>query len=356
TAAALELLKQDFSSPASNDFASVRAAAEAAAYQWAAYNGVPEDDIHDLLVDDTDCLGPSAFLDTVYLAAEHHTKPLFVSIFKLSVPQIGAPAKACIGSLVEKSGLLPVAIQVDGVESDCWEDQYTPLFGAECVLTFGAGDQTSGEAGRVRLYNDGSFNCSNPNTGGNNQFLEEVENGGANTTCHVYQGPSCDADPGGCVWPLTGVGSKPEMDAFNELLSSEGECDSKYGSDANDIDDFLEVVHAIDGDPTPSPGTTFALNDCWSPRLVDLIIVQQFSAQGNPPLPIWAFASFYIKGCEVVDQNGNTQYSAKCDPKDFQGQIGQTRLRGFFVNLLADEYGAVGPINAWTPKRVVLVE
>jgi len=365
-AGAFELLNQDFVNLANNDFAAVKTAAEDAAYQWADLNGVASQDVHDLVVDDTDCLGPSPVVDTVQLAAEHHTRALFTSIFGLAVPQIGAPAKACLGSINTAHGLLPVGVQVSGVASDCWADLSVPtdgvedpLFGQECTLTFGASEQTTGEAGHLRLFNDGSFDCSGTGTGGNNTYIDELESGGANTDCHVYKyflpgtsisdpSKSCDDDPGGCVYPLTGVAPVPQSNALQELLTGEGECNAENGPGSEPHDEFLEVVYAVNGDPTPSPDTLFARYDCTSPRLVSLIILPHFDVQGNAPQPIVAFASFFIKGCV----NADGLFSSTCDLPGGQGQI---KLRGHFVNLL-ETAGGVGQISTWSPKRITLVE
>ncbi len=363
-AGAMELLQQDFVDTSNNDPAAVRAAAEDAVDKWADYNGLPQADVHNLVVDDTDCLGPSPVIDTVRLDAEHHGGRLFSGtldeLYKITL-KIGAPAKACIGSQVTAQGLLPVGIQISGVASDCWADvdgdgQEDPLFGQECVLTFGAGQQVSGEAGNLRLYNNGSLNCSDNNTGGKKQYEDEVTAGGASTTCHVYKyfsdpSKSCADDIGGCVYPLTGVGSTPEMKAFEDLIASEGECDSKFGN-GDGTDQFLEVVEAVNGDTTPSPDTLFSARDCKSPRLVSLIILKQFSQQGNDAMPIEAFAGFYVEGCTNED---GTQFSAKCKKSDFTGQIGQFQLKGFFVDILSKS-GNVGQISKWSPKQVVLVE
>jgi hypothetical protein len=357
-AGAFELLSQDFVNPANNNFAAVKTAAEDAAYQWADLNGVASQDVHDLVVGDTDCLGSSPVVDTVQLAAEHHTRALFTSIFGLGVPQIGAPAKACLGSIVTARGLLPVGVQVSGVASDCWADVNLdgvedPVFGQECTLTFGASEQTSGEAGNLRLFNDGSFACSGTGTGGNRTYLDEISSGGADTECHVYQyfddpSMSCDNDPGGCVYPLTGVGSVPETRALQDLMAGEGECNAKFGPGSVPQDEFLEVVSPANGDPTPSSATLFVRRDCTSPRLVSLIILPNFDVQGNAPQPIVAFASFFIKGCV----NADGLFSSTCNLPGGQGQI---KLRGHFVNLL-ETAGGVGQISTWSPKRIILVE
>ena len=355
-AGAFELLSQDFANPANNDFPAIQSAAEAAVLDWADRNGLPPENVHNLTVENSGCFGPSPVLDSVSVDAEHVSTALFASIFGLAAPQIGAHARACVGSIVSATGLMPVGVQISGVDSDCWEDIAgdgldieVPLFGQECVLTFGAGETTSGEAGNLRLFNDGSLECSGQQTGGNHTYLDEIESGGANTTCHVLPSwETCDSDPGGCVYPLTGVGSVPEMRAFQELLAGEGECDGAFG-DGDSYDDFLETVSAANGDPTPSPDTLFARRACSSPRLVSLIIMEQFDEQGNAPSPIIAFASFFISGCESGD---GTQYDRRCDISGGQGQV---RLNGYFVNLL-DVDGQAGQINVWSPKRIILTE
>jgi hypothetical protein len=362
-AGAMELLQQDFVDASNNNPATIRDAAEDAVYDWAAYNELPAEDVHNLEIEATNCLGGSTpLLDSVRMDAEHHGARLFISLVDpLFSTEIGAPARACVGSIVSQEGLLPVGVQIAGVESDCWEDvdgdgEEDPLFGQECVLTFGGGDQTSGEAGNLRLYNDGSADCSGQQTGGSNSYRDEIEQGGAATTCHVYKyfddpSKTCDDDPGGCVYPLTGVGSTPEMKAFEELFSTEGECDSLFG-DGDGIDQFLETVEAVNGDTTPSPDTIFSERECQAPRNVSVLIIKKFSTNGNEPLPIEAFAGFHILGCTNDD---GTVFSAKCKKSEFPGQIGQFRLKGFFVNILVTG-GDVGHISKWSPKQVVLVE
>jgi Putative Flp pilus-assembly TadE/G-like len=361
-AGAMELLQQDFVNNANNNPAAIRAAAEDAVYDWADYNELPSTDVHNLEIEPTNCLGPSPFIDSVRMDAEHHGARLFISLVDpLFGTEIGAPARACVGSVVTQEGLLPVAVQIAGIESDCWEDvdgdgQEDPLFGQECVLTFGASDTTSGEGGSIRLYDDGSAACSESNAAGGNDYLDEIEQGGANTTCHVYKyfndpAKTCSDDPGGCVYPLTGVRATPELNAFETMIASEGECDAEFGN-GDGKDQFLEALEAVNGDPTPDPDTIFSERDCVSPRLVSLVIVDQFGVQGNPPMPIEAFAGFFIKGC--VSDDGS-QFSEKCKKSDFQGGIGQTRIQGFFVNILVTA-GDVGHISKWSPKQVVLVE
>ena len=367
-AGAYELLAQDFVNLANNNPSTVEAAAEAAALDWASRNGVPAADVHNLAVEASGCFGasPPGILDSVKLDAEHHSKALFTSIFGIAVPQIGAHARACLGSIVSAEGLLPIGVQVEGFDSDCWDDvdgdgYEDPIYGQECTLSFGGGDFTSGEGGALNLYNDGSLNCSGNNSGGGRTYRDELSEGGAETTCYVLpEGETCDTFPQGCVWPQTGNLVGQERIGFSNLISGEGDCDALYGSDTDTIDDFDEVVSVASGGPGPSATTTYTERDCdpntedlqRSPRLVSLIIVEQFTEQGNPPKPILAFAGFYIKHCENADDP--PEISEVCD---FQaiGNPGQIIVRGQFVNFLVTA-GTVGSISKWSPKRIILTE
>lgn len=364
-AGAYELLAQDFVNAANNDFGAIETAAENAAIDWGDRNGLPAGDIHNLEVASTSCLGPSAVLDSVSVDAEHHSRALFASIFGLGAPQIGAHARACLGSIISAEGLLPVGVQVEGFDSDCWDDVdgdgfEDPLYGAECTLSFGGGDFTSGEGGALNLYNDGSLNCSGNNTGGGRTYRDELSSGGSDTTCYVLpEGETCDTFPSGCVWPQTGNLVGQERQGYSDLISSEGACDALYG-DNDGIDDFDEVVDVVAGGPGPSSTTVYSEKDCEpnvadiqnSPRLVSLIIIDQFTAQGNPPKPILAFAGFYIKQCE--NDNDPPDVSEVCD---FQaiGNPGHVIVRGRFVNFVVTN-GMVGGISKWSPKRIILKE
>lgn len=373
-AGAYQLLGQDFADPDNNilKLPEIEAAVTDAVYQWADLNDLPAEDVQNLDIgrgsckwtyeDGTEVFNSDDFIDSVSLDAEHHTQALFSSIFGLGVPEIGAHAMACLGSIVTAEGLFPVAIQIGGTLSDCWRDvdgdgEEDPLFGEECVLTVGAGDTTSGESGSMRLYNDGSFDCSDQGTGGGRTYTDEIAAGGANTECHVYKyfndpTKTCADDVGGCVYPQEGVPSMPQLKALEDLMASEGECDSQTWGNGDLIDQFLEVVVATGGDPPPSMSALFSRRDCTSPRLVSLIIVDHFTQQGNQPLPIQAFASFFIKECT---DDTETISSPKCLASDFPGGIGQIRLRGHFVNIL-DTSGKAGVIDKWSPKRIALVE
>ena len=302
----------------------------------------------------------TTWLDSVTLNVSHASRTFFGNAFGIKIaPDIGAHARACMGSPDTATGLMPIGVQVTGFNSDCFQPDPAnpsgpeiPVFGQYCELAFGAGTQTSGEGGLLRLFDDGSLNCSAPNTGGGQTTQNELSSGGADTTCAVAPPGTTSADcvsgVNYCVWPKTQAGgTNPIQQSIQTLLSTEGQCDSLFGNH-DGIDDWLEVVQATNGDPNPAPGTTtFARRACTSPRLVSLIIIQSFSEQGNGPAPILAFATFFIQGCV----NSGTVYRT-CDIQG--GGSGQTSLYGFFMNIL--NVGSLGPPNNYGQRAIALVE
>ena len=365
-AGAYELLRQNFADPADNDPSTVRAAAEDAVYKWADLNGLEQGDVGDLLVADTDCLGPSQVIDSVSIAAEHHAPALFTSIFGGVAPEIGAPATACVGSTSTATGLLPVAIQTGGPRSDCWADldrdgNAEPRLGVTCALTFG--DDESDQATSIRLYDNGSDACSDRRTSGREEWRDQVEEGGADSECHAYKYfpdlSRCNSDRGGCVYALTGVSSSSALDAFHRLISGEGECDRTFG-DRDGRDELREILVAASGDPRPPADAVFLRRDCTSPRLVSLAVVSRFPHQSAQPMPNVAFATFLIAGCEVGDRfdsrcSFDHDHDGDHDDDDDHGHDGQLRLRGSFIDLLVTS-GAADQISKWSPKRIILVE
>jgi hypothetical protein len=360
-------------------------AARAAAVEYADVN----DEADNALVVGTPVVDNSCFssegpdgqtiLDSVWVTVEHESRTLFAEAFGIPVPQIGAKARACMGSPIEGRGLLPIGVQVTGPNTDCFDDHdgnpntaEVPVFGQFCQLGFAGADLASGEGGFLKLFNDGDVTCSHANTGGGQTLTDEIAAGGANTTCYVAPaGATCDAVPADwpygdevnyCVWPKTQTFNNPTQDSFWCMIrgddevpgnscanpTGEGECDDLFGTDANDNDDWLEVVEAVNGDPDPDPGTTtFARRDCTSPRLVDLVIIEQFDPNGNEPRKIVAFASFYIQSC-IVD---GVEFR-NCDVTG--GNIGQAGLYGFFMNIL--ENGAIGASNDYGQRAITLWE
>ena len=326
--------------------------------------------IGDIAVDKT-CFN-SDQLDSVIVDISHESQAFFSSIFGISIaPDIGAHARACMGSPIEATGILPLGVQVTGFDTQCFQPDPSnptgpelPIFGQYCRIAFAGENLASGEGGFLRLFNDGGSTCSDSNAAGGNVLNDEIAAGGANTTCYVAPpGANCNAVPADwpygnvvnyCVWPKPQTFNRPTQQAFTTLIDGEGACDALYGNN-DGIDDWLEVVDAINGDPTPSNTATFAARDCdtvtsgiqRSPRLVDLVVIDQFDVTGNQPRLIRAFASFYIDACEV---NG-TQFR---DCRVRGGRIGQASLYGFFMNVL--NVGTIGAYNGYGQRTIGLWE
>ena len=358
-AGAFELLRQHFADPADNNPSSVRTYAQDAVYDWAGLNGLNQADVQQMQIDDTNCLGPSQVIDSVSMAAEHHAPAMFASIFGGLAPEIGAPAKACVGSISTATGLLPLAIQSDGPRSDCWADldgdgDTEPRLGEVCALRFG--DDDSDHVTAVRLFGNGSANCTDRN-GSNSRWRSQVRNGGANSECHVYNYfpdlNRCNSDPGGCAYILPSVDRRAALDAFRDLLSGDGECDRRFG-DRDGTDELREIVQAIDGDPPSPPHAVLLRRDCSSPRLVSLLVAGRFPGSSSRPMPIEGFATFLIAGCEFGDRFDRNCSIDSDDDDDDEGRA-ELRLRGSFIDILATT-GAVAEISKWSPKRIILVE
>jgi hypothetical protein len=255
-------------------------------------------------------------------------------------------------------GLFPVGVPINNpdltnVRQLCWSPDDDgdglpePMFGIRCDLTLK--DATSGEWGWLDLDNPEppappSLLCSKGG-GGADELGEEIEQGGANTYCRVaprgFLQSACTDQMNWCVESKTGAQPQKVMGAFNTLFSTEGHCQT---NPRDGIDDFDATFRLDSG----APGTDKAFYDkiCDSPRLILLIIVDNYDPQGNPLMPIRSFASFFVDACRV----DGVEYP-KCDP---QGQIGHLQLVGYFVNLVGD--GAAGWPTDWSPKRIVLDE
>jgi hypothetical protein len=247
---------------------------------------------------------------------------------------------------------------VDNVRQLCWgpddddaDDLPDPLFGIRCDLTLK--DATSGEWGWLDLDNPDppappSDVCSESG-GGAAELGDEISQGGANTYCRVapegFDQSDCTDDMNWCVESKTGAQPQKVIDAFKDLFSQppkgpEGDCDIT----GDNIDDFDGTFEHLGGDP----GTDEAFYEeiCESPRLILLIIIDNYESQGNPLMPIRAFAFFFVDACRIDGVEYRT-----CD---FQGSVGHLELVGYFVNLAGE--GDVGWPTDWSPKLVSLVE
>jgi len=302
-------------------------------------------------------------IDSFPLDVEHPTRVLFGSIFGLLAPEgLGAHARACVGSVNSTENVMPLGVPIknpdlSGVRDLCWapddddlDDLPEPLYGKRCDLTVQDGD--SGEYGWLDLDNPAGepSNVCSESGGGAKEVEQEIENGGANTKCRVApmgmtiddceNRPTSEDPYNWCVQAKTGKDLNKLMKAFNTLVSPEGGCDTNNDG-RDDFEGSLELERG-----TAETDSAFYEIICDSPRLVTLVIIDSYSSQGNPIMPIRAFATFFIEGV-VAD---GVEYP-KFDP---HGTIGQFHFYGRFVNILGE--GDVGPVTDWSPKRVILDE
>jgi hypothetical protein len=416
-AAGYDLLHRQY--PASpTTAANIQSAAQASALQWVTRNGLDSSyftngsPVVPLTTSASGCFGAGPYdapnPDSVTVDVQKQGTSFFTSIFGLFGANVGAHAKVCVGSPADASGLLPFAIQILG--SPCFDNSSPPkpLFGQTCKVEVRPPQGQSGETGVLKLYNDGSTLCSASNVGQTNQTLEQNVANGANTTCEVApttaSASQCpmlnlpDAGIGKCVWSDTGNAAGTVLQGLQDRLAKEGQSTPPYNCDAlfpdtwfntnnvnppngpqngppnynNDhVDQWWEALNVVDGDDhnvVPGPSVTFNKRSCTSPRIVTLVLIDQFAAQGQGPYPIRGFAAFYINGCS--DSNG--VFNSRCvtgncrigqgnnpcpNPKNeptLQNN-GQVMMDGIFINYV-DVGSHGGPLNQFGRIQLFLVE
>ena len=316
-------------------------------------NGLdPVEDLHDLEVkslafpEDSSDLDPNfcheasdtgGRLNAVVLDVDHDSAALFVSIFGLDAPDIGAHACARAGSLRRATGLRPWT--VPALHSDCFEDG-VPLFLENCIFRFA--DDPS-QVGSIRLGDDPGDECNEPG-GGADQYQENIVEG-SDAVCEI--GDLIDTEPGGDTGPT--------LTAIKDLLATEGECDALNG-DGNGIDEFEESFQA--SSDSPGPDVTFVARDCVTPRAIHIVIVEEFDGTGFDTVPILGFAAFFLEGCERLDGPGGEPlplpdgFLPKCD---FGGGPFFFQVRGFFMSIL-ELGGDIGAFDEFGTKGIILAE
>lgn len=315
-------------------------------------NGLdPVDDLHNLEVkslafpddgSDTDsdfcheAQDTGGRLNAVVLDVDHQSRALFVSVFGLDAPDIGAHACARAGSLRSTTGLRPLT--VSALHSECFDDG-VPLFLENCIFRFG--DEPS-QVGSIRLYNgDEEGQPCSPPGGGVNDYVDNIVDG-ADSVCEI----------GDIVATQPGVASNPTLDAIQDLLATEGDCDALNG-DGDGIDGFEESFQA--SSDIPGPEVTFVARDCVTPRAIHIVIVGAFIPPGFDTQPILGFAAFFLEGCEELDQNEMPvpdSFRPKCD---FVGGPFFFQVRGFFMGILELE-GDIGEFDEFGTKGIRLAE
>jgi Flp pilus assembly protein TadG len=294
--------------------------------------------------------------DSVTVRVRHETTVLFGRFFGLAVPDIGAHAKACAGSLRSTTGLRPWTLSMyhsecfewnddgDGVK-DYPEDEFLPWYGEDCVIRL---ESPSSQVGSIRLGPDPGDECNEPSAGGAEKYKENIVEG-SDAWCEIDD--LIDTEPGLKVGPT--------YQALVDLLASEGECDSEYCADVsggmcNGMDEFAESFTPADIAPTHDD--VYQPNACTTPRAVDIVIIDEFTdPTGMSTVPIQGFAAFFILQCEVIDPGTGEVLAVYpgCDVPP--GDRSNSQIRGRFMQVLKLE-GSGGPMDTFGTKTIFLVE
>ena len=324
----------------------------------------------------------------------HDGAQLFTSIFNVLAPEIGASARACVGSPRSLLNLSPFGIQSSFVPpfgdpesgdeclndedddldgeindgcplSDCMEPDpdnpgYTrPVYGAVCIMKTSDSDNVSGQFGQLTI---GGGGCSTTSS----STLKHDFHYGTFALCTIDE--DVNTGTGNIVGLLQGL---------RDRLLEEGLCDQLFSTGHLDYDDFDEVftiVGAAPGVPVvPSPDAVFAENDCditsvdgdhehtYMPRALTLILIDQLEKSAKTAT-ITGFAGFYVIGCFDGDTSFQVKEAIEQDLTNFDSFLnrcekptGKDDVLGIFVKEIAAPI-FVGDPDPNLPLAIVLVK
>ncbi|MDI6858308.1 MAG: pilus assembly protein TadG-related protein [Dehalococcoidia bacterium] len=317
--------------------------AVADAIEWADRNGVQQDEMPHAPFTDSTCYSDMpgddpALIDSITVDAEAAAGMWMGRFFDVFSVNVGAHAKACVGSPQSISeGLRPFEVVIK--DSPCFEDtdgdgeRDSPLFGSICPLDYGAGDSTHGQFGLVNLGDEADDPCSWQGAVGKD-ISEKI----------IYGTPAlCRKDD-----PVyTAPGNKVGPDTFKgirDLLALEPVCD---GADENKIDDFEEIF----GQPPSDQPLDIICQG--SPRFIYVIVVEEMQESHPNPEPLEYFGGFYILGCTIDGAPPDSHDERMCDPG---GPWGQRTFWGMFVRTKAPPNSSGGPLDPGGLRVISLVE
>jgi len=372
------------------------------AVDWAIKNGIQSSDINPSPTsncpDGKSCIqaqigncredGSDTEMPWVEAKIRHNSRSLFGGIFGLIAPDIGATARACVGSPRTAMDLSPFGVQIGFVTdpdcpnydeplSDCLEPdpdnpgQTRPVYGSVCILKTGAQSDDcagfyGGQRGQLTL---GELDCDQKSA----NTMRHDFHYGASAGCSVDQ--EVNTGTGNIVGLLTGL---------NDRLEEEGRCDELFYTGNKKFDDFNEVFSLVGAEPpiVPSADNVFSLNECsitcgpglpiqcdekephthtYTPRVIDLVLIDQLE-QGEQTATITGFAGFYVIGCF----NDTIAQQTKQDIEKDLSNVGPFLNRcekpgsnddilGIFVEKLAPPIN-VGDPDENLPLSIVLVK
>ena len=247
----------------------------------------------------TDCYGGSGTRpNSVSIDINHASRTFFSEFFGFKLaPSIGAHAKACAGSVIEETGLVP--FQLDPVTSPCYVAG-KPQFGQICGMEFGSNNGPNGNPrGLLDLQASGGH-CSDATGSGD---ITNLITNGAPGHCRINTSGSCVPTKNGpwddCAAVQTG-NPKKVLDGVAARIAKEGACDAN----GDGYESFSEVVRLVYDNVDPSK-RQYEPVDCdpntdglqISPRLITIIVFPSAPSAGNNGNRIVGFAGFYLAGC-----------------------------------------------------------
>lgn len=274
----------------------------------------------------------------VSVDVDHESAPLFFTIFGIADPEIGAHAKACAGP-VSGGNLIP--FQIDNDTAPCYTNE-EPNYAELCPLELGA--QNENPRGMLDLEAPDDF-CSNDTGDGD---IEDLIEWGMDGPCLINTSGVC---PGAHEWvdcAATQTGNpKNVLDGTKARLARDGQCDQ----DGDGMDDFEETVILVAPDPGDPAQNIYSPRDCdpatdglqMSPRLVTIIVFDEYPTDNNTPYPIVGLAGFYLAGCAGENQTVNSvdDLNRYCD--DDYTTMSLPALSDLYVSA-APGSGSVGPL------------
>lgn len=332
--------------------------------------------------------GTDTSMPWVEARIRHEPLAFFSSIFNVPAPDIGAIARACVGSPRALANLSPFGLQTNMIPpgpdcpsstgcplSACMQPdpadptRTRPIYGAVCILKTGAQGSVNGQRGQLTI---GQIDCSQQSA---NTLVHDFHYG-AKALC--YLGQQVNTGTGNIIGLLQGL---------NARLHDEGKCDQLFFKENPGYDDFNEVFSMLGADTgqpiVPSPDNVFSPNECWVttgvdvppdtydgdthtyiPRVLDLVLINELSPtnQTQGTATITGFAAFYVIGCyddsvadntkQQIEQNLNNvgPYLNRCDRP-----TGKDDILGIFVKSLSPPTVVADP-DPNLPLSIVLVK
>ena len=307
--------------------------------------------------------------------------PFFNHVFDDVAGNIGAHARACAGAASSPQSVDPIETDTD--TGACFDDEGHPILDSLCGLEYGSGGGPGGNnpRGIVDLTTDDGVHCSQAKDSGN---IEVMLACGAGGMCMIDDTPetgTCPASKDGwyeCASTQTGNPQKvldgmqcrlqggsqcKKISCDGAVPPGEGICDTNNDG----IDSFEESVVLVDGNGDPAT-SLYEPRDCdpnqsgvqISPRLMNIIVFNQYPDNNNDGYSITGFAGFYVNGCAsdkddkdndgVVDED---DVDTSCNSK---GEVGHVVVYGQLFRLIVSGAG-IGPVTPSTTSfSIALVD